>query len=215
MYTNYSVDVSLATTDSIQVLPGIDNKKLFPFDNIEIHIKETHICPFCRKELGDSLMCDCNEFEAQLKKLQETHQDSKHESELHYDMLYLVEPVYIEPIESMEPLENKEILELEPNIWDKATRATKSGYAYLIINGSYENNMVSFLFKDVQTQKIYRCTTNEINVQPKVIYLGTEQIKTVSDGDPKKLGNYHLENTWINIGIFLNWEQLCRILQAV
>lgn len=215
MYTNYQVDVSLSTTNQVQVLPGIDNQELFPFDNIEISIEETHICPFCKKELGDSLMCDCDEFKEQLKKLQETYQDPQHESELHYDMLYLAEPVYAVPVESMELLEDKEIQKLEPNIWDKAKRATKSGYAYLITNGSYKNNKVTFLCKDVQTQNIYRCTINEINVQPKVIYLGTEHTETVSDGDPNKLGNYHLQNTWINFGIFLNWEQLCRILQAV
>ena len=219
MYTKYSVSIELATS-SVRQFPSKEKKsrkkRFFPFKKIRVNVKETYICPICGKEIPDSkFACSCKDFEPKLKKLQESHQDFNHKSELHYDMLH-PQYVYSYSIESLNVklLGDEKIKELGPDVWDEATRVSDSGYSYLIAKASYKNKKASFLCKDVQTKKVYQCTTEEFDVSADKIYLGVWHQKTVSHGG-NKIGNYHFEHYWNNIATFENWDQLCRVIQAM
>jgi hypothetical protein len=223
MYTKYSVSIELSK-NSIYQSPSKEKKAqekvFFPFKTIWVTVEEKYICPICGKGIHSyRLVCFCKDFQAKFKKLQESYQDFKHESKLHDDVFHPY--VYKQSIESLDVklLDDEEIKGLGPDVWDEATRVVDSGYLYLIANALYQGNKCTFLCKDIQTKKVYQCTTEEFDVSTNKIYLGIRRKKTVSHGlapnGEIRCGNYHFEDYWDNVASFESWDQLCRVIQAM
>lgn len=168
--------------------------------------------------------CDCREFKRAFKKLQESHNDHDHKSNLH-NPLFPSSFGYERKIESIhiKKLDKKEIESLGPDFWDYADRSSDHfcECSYLVSPGKYEDNKISFICKDLQTKRVYRCTLDGINHTHHKIYLGYYRKKTVSNGMKRGprggilIGNYHFEQYWEDIAEFENWEQFCKVILAM
>jgi len=209
-YTNLSIDIDLCKSLSYTQCEGM----IFPpFDKLEVYLEENYHCPFCGAYLYQGNLGCCEEFRSKLTKLQESHKDKKHESRLHFEMTEYAHDQAIDTLH-LKPLSKEEILALGPDVWDYAKRIEEGEYAYFIANESFADNKVSFLCKDIQTKKVYRCVTDEFtNFERKKVSLGVMRVQKVYRD--KKLGNYGHLRYLDNIATFENWDEFCEKLQSV
>lgn len=222
-YVIYSINIELMPP--LVRCPSKEKKQkskvLHPFRSVQAINRESYICPFCGKVMKE-FDCDCREFKRAFKKLQESHNDHDHKSNLH-NPLFPSSFGYERKIESIhiKKLDKKEIESLGPDFWDYADRSSDHfcECSYLVSPGKYEDNKISFVCKDLQTKRVYRCTMNDITISGLKVCLGVWRRKTVSHGlGPNgeiRYGNYHFENGYKDIVTFENWEQFCKVILAM
>lgn len=218
----YSVDIELRPP--LVRCPSEEEKQkdkdLYPYLYVGALVKETYVCPFCGNTLKE-FHCNCEEFQTAFKKLQEFNKDFKHKSKLHYPEFH-VNIAYRKDIKEIDvkKLGKEDIGKLGPDFWDDATKVhdRECDYSYLVKNGEYKDNKITFICKDIQTKKVYQCTIDDIIFTGMKINLGVWRRKTVSDGafdGEMRCGNYHFEDGYEDIVTFENWEQFCKILLAM
>jgi len=209
-YTNLSINIDFC--ESVSELQNFEGMMKFPpFDKIEVYLNETYRCPFCGEYLDQYNLGCCDEFRSKLAKLQESYNDKKHESRLHFEAGGYLHNQDIDSL-NLRQLSKEEILALGPDVWDYAERIEGCEYAYFIANESFADNKVSFLCKDIQTKKVYQCITDEFtNFERKKTNLGVMRVKKISRD--KKLGNYGGHLRYLdNIASFENWDSFCEAL---
>lgn len=195
--------------------------KLHPFRSVIATISESYICPFCGKHLS-GFSCNSEDFQNAFKKLQRFQGDHDYKSELHY-IKFFDKFDYHRTTDSLliKELSEDDIKALGLNVWDSATKVSDDicGYTYLVGNEVFEDKHISFLCKDVDTKKVYLCTMKDVDFQGLKVILGTWHKKKVATygGNPDEFrcGNYHIQSSWRDIVTFENWEQFCRIIQAL
>lgn len=183
----------------------------FPFTMVEVSIEEECLCPFCGKPM-ENFSCKCEEFQAKIKKLKTSLGDTQQKSVLHrsiFDCLAVTE----RPIACVK---YEEVENLGTDFWDYSTpffdNLTKRGF--LVSNASYDENEHTILFycKDLKSKVVYLCKMDNIVYEPKKVYFGILEEKTISDGG-NTLGNYHFEDEWVDFGEYESWQAFCDMIK--
>lgn len=187
----------------------------FPFDRLYLEIKETNKCPFCGKETV-MYRCDCEKFTAQFTKMQDFVHDEKHETVIH---VYPYENLCGQTNNinvSIEQLTAHEIEDLGPDFWDEARKVidNEKNRSYFVVQLSYKEERLDFIYKDLQSKSVYRCSMEGYGYKKHKFYIGSLHRKIISHGD-KTLGNYHFEDAWKDLAEFSDWNELCEKLKSI
>lgn len=200
----------------LRTFPGKDTDEfLHPYKNVEIYMFETYDCPFCGKTV-QSFECNCEAFKHAFKKLQDSYGDVKHKSRFHrQDLRVFVS----QPISELKvtKLTKQEILDLGPDVWDSASRYVDSlsNRSYLTSSAFIDGDNLCLLCKDLASKSVYRMEMKKPKSEPRKVYLGIYSTKTVSGGNPRKIGNYHMERYYKDLKGFQSWNEVCEALVNV
>lgn len=192
---------------------------LYPFKSVEIFAEEIHICPFCGKAI-EGINCNCKEFEAALKDLQDHYGDKEHKSQLHSWGANSTQ-VLFKPISDFQfrTLEKSEISELEEAFWDpmgKHIDKQEDSYSsrhYKVSPVNYDGKNYFFICADLISKSVYRFDVPPIKYKAKQIYLRLLKPNKLKVWDAPQPDNNRSWKYPGELAEFENWNSLCVYLK--